>query len=102
MGLMMLYSRTACWCCSVGVTDKRRAGKRSEYKLREGRGQIEKRQQSSISQPFRATVRYCRIYQVLLPRFATLIGQLSLVPVFGTNSLRYIIPALFRSAVIVF
>ena len=55
-----------------------------------------------IPQPLRATVRYSRIRPGFLPRSATLIGQLSLVPVFDTNSMRYIVPWLFGSAVIAF
>ena len=47
--------------------------------------------ESGIPQPSRATVRYSRIHLDFLPRSATLICQLSLVPVFDTNSLRYIV-----------
>ena len=48
-----------------------------------------------VQKPFRATARYSRIHLGFRPRSATLNGQLSLVPVFDTNSLRYIVPRLF-------
>ena len=46
---------------------------------------------SGIPQPFRATVWYSRIHL-----------DFSHVPVFVTNSLRYIVPRLFSSVVTVF
>ena len=58
--------------------------------------------ESGIPQPFRATVRYRRINLDFWPRSAALIGQLSLAPVFDINSLRYIVPRLFSSAVTAF
>ena len=43
-----------------------------------------------MPQQFSTNVRYSRIHLDFLPRSAKLIGQLSLVPIFDTNSLRYI------------
>ena len=50
---------------------------------------------SGIPQPLRAIVRYSRIRLYFWPRSATLIGQLSLVPVFDTNSLQHIVCRIF-------
>ena len=56
-----------------------------------------------IPRPFRATARYSRIHLGFWPRSATLIGQLSRVPVFDTNnSVRYIVPRFFSPAVTAF
>ena len=54
---------------------------------------------NGIPQPFRDTVRCSRIHLHFWPLSATLICQLSLVRVFDTNPLRYIVPRLFISAV---
>ena len=56
---------------------------------------------SRIPSPFGAAVRYSRIHLDFSPRSAMLICQFSLVPVFDTNSLRYIVPRLLSSAVTV-
>ena len=58
--------------------------------------------ESGIPQPSRATVRYSRIHLGFWPRSATLIGQLSIIPDFDTNSLRYIVPRFLTSAVTAF
>ena len=79
------YSR--CCYCRVLCTLDKKIGQTTE---------------SGIPKPFRATVRYSRMHLDFWPRSATLIGQLSLVPVFHTNPLRYIVPRLFSSAVTAF